>query len=165
MVYSPSLVSHWSVFCCMGCSFPRGHSWVMTAWCRANLGSIMACKSLEWGNRDEALSGYIYMRLFGGIRAGQAPRATDKKLTKYKRQVKSRESDCGALGILSVSLRLNSDSQFSFLWSRSFVMLTAENESQGLSLKPGTSNILDKHKLILLLKSLILEMRIVMGQR
>lgn len=44
-------------------------------------------------------------------------------------------------------------------------MLTAENEPQGLSLKPGTSNILNKHKLILLLKSLILEMRIVMGQR
>lgn len=44
-------------------------------------------------------------------------------------------------------------------------MLIAENESQGLSLKPGTLNILNKHKLILLLKSLILEMRIVMGQR
>ena len=35
------------------------------------------------------------------LRAGQAPRAKDNKLTKYKRQVKSRESDCGTLGIPS----------------------------------------------------------------
>ena len=42
-------------------------------------------------------------------------------------------------------------------------MLTAENASQGLSLKPDTWNVLNKYKLILLLKSLILEMRIVMG--
>ena len=40
----------------------------------------------------------VYLK---ALRAGQAPRAKDNKLTKCKKQVKSRESDCGALGIPS----------------------------------------------------------------
>lgn len=87
----------------------------------------------------------------------EAPRAEDNKLTKCKRQVKSREPDCGVLEILRESLcdlfplTLN----FHFCKIGLLQCLTADNACQVPSLKPDIQNILKKYKLVLLLKSLV----------